>query len=88
MKHFFDSGTEWNDRDEARSAGEISELVLYVCETNKRYKNNQNRNEYGFDCPISCFVHFCSPLVELSIRSGHGLVGRVLRHLSSVPQCS
>lgn len=26
MKHFFDSGTEWNDRDEARSAGEISEL--------------------------------------------------------------
>lgn len=26
MKHFFDSGTEWNDRDEARSAGEISEF--------------------------------------------------------------
>ena len=28
MKHFFDSGTEWNDRDEARSAGEISELDI------------------------------------------------------------
>jgi hypothetical protein len=26
MKHFFDSGTEWNDRDEARTAAEIADL--------------------------------------------------------------
>ena len=26
MKHFFDSGIEWNDRDEARTAAEIEEV--------------------------------------------------------------
>ena len=26
MKHFFDSGIEWNDRDEARTAAEIADL--------------------------------------------------------------
>jgi hypothetical protein len=28
MKHYFDSGIEWEMADEARSAGEISELDI------------------------------------------------------------
>lgn len=42
MKNYFDSGTEWNDRDEARSAGEVSELDIVEPEYEDEDENEED----------------------------------------------
>jgi hypothetical protein len=45
MKNYFDSGIEWEMADEARSAGEVSELDI----TEPEYEDEEEEEEEDMD---------------------------------------